>query len=168
MYEAEWVCCSLEIMYETGWECWSLEITQYIDSPFERSPHYSQINSSPPGQNGCHFADNIFNCIFVCEKFCILFRISLKFVPKGPTDNNSALVLNGSGDGLTPNRWQAITWSNTDPVHWHIYVALWGGELTLYLQIILAARSHMAQIIKSEQVTENRNINGQKWLKFCV
>ena len=26
------------------------------------------------------------------EKFCILIKISLKFVPKGPTDNNPALV----------------------------------------------------------------------------
>ena len=25
-------------------------------------------------------------------KFCILIKISLKFVPKGPTDNNPALV----------------------------------------------------------------------------
>ena len=26
------------------------------------------------------------------EKFCILIRIPLKFVPKGPTDNKSVLV----------------------------------------------------------------------------
>ena len=26
------------------------------------------------------------------EKFCILIKISLKFVPKGPIDNNLALV----------------------------------------------------------------------------
>ena len=37
-------------------------------------------------------ADDIFRCIFVNEKFCILNKISLKFVPKGPIDNNSALV----------------------------------------------------------------------------
>ena len=50
------------------------------------------INSSPPGQNGRHFADDIFKCIFMNEKFCILIRISLKFVPKDPVDNKSALV----------------------------------------------------------------------------
>ena len=43
-------------------------------------------------QNGHHFADNIFRCIFVSEKFCILIKISLKFVPKGQIDNNPALV----------------------------------------------------------------------------
>ena len=30
--------------------------------------------------------------IFVYEKFCILIEISLKFVPKGPIDNNPELV----------------------------------------------------------------------------
>ena len=29
-------------------------------------------------------ADNIFKCIFLNEKFCILIKISLKFIPKGP------------------------------------------------------------------------------------
>ena len=48
-------------------------------------PYY--INSSPRGQNGRHFADDIFICIFVNEKFDILIKISLKFVPKGPIDN---------------------------------------------------------------------------------
>ena len=50
------------------------------------------VNSSPPGQNGRHFADDIFRCIFVNENFYILVKISLKFVPKGPIDNNPALV----------------------------------------------------------------------------
>ena len=39
-------------------------------------------------QNGRRFADDIFMCIFVSEKSCF----SLKFVPKGPIDNNPALV----------------------------------------------------------------------------
>ena len=49
-------------------------------------------DSSPPGQNGRLFVDDIFRCIFVNEMFCILIKISLKFVPKGPTDNNPPLV----------------------------------------------------------------------------
>ena len=47
------------------------------------------VNSSPHGR---HFADHIFRCIFVNEKFCILIKISLKFVRKGPIDNGPALV----------------------------------------------------------------------------
>ena len=35
----------------------------------------------PAGQNGRHFANDIFRCIFVNEKFDILNKISLKFVP---------------------------------------------------------------------------------------
>ena len=55
-------------------------------------PHEDIINSSPPGQNGRHFADNVFRCIFVNEKFFIMIKFSLKFVPKGQIDNNTALV----------------------------------------------------------------------------
>ena len=50
------------------------------------------LNSSPPEQNGRHSADVIFKCIFLNEKFCILNKISLKFVPEGPIDNNPAFV----------------------------------------------------------------------------
>ena len=46
----------------------------------------------PPGQNGRHFADDIFRCIFMNEKLHILIEISLKFTHKGPIDNNPALV----------------------------------------------------------------------------
>ena len=52
----------------------------------------SSFNSSPPGQNGRHFTDDISRCIFVNEMFCFLMKISLKFVPKGPVDNKPALV----------------------------------------------------------------------------
>ena len=41
------------------------------------------INLSRPGQNGRHFTDDIFRCIFENGKFCILIiKSSLKFVPK--------------------------------------------------------------------------------------
>ena len=50
------------------------------------------VNSSPCGQNGSHFTDDIFGCIFVNEKFLILIKISLKFVPQGPINNKPALV----------------------------------------------------------------------------
>ena len=52
----------------------------------------SSFNSTPPGQNGSFFVDDIFRCIFVNEKFCILVKISLKIILKGPIDNNPALV----------------------------------------------------------------------------
>ena len=47
---------------------------------------------SPAGQNGCHFVDDIFKCMFMNEKFCILIWISMKFASKGSIDNKSSLV----------------------------------------------------------------------------
>ena len=44
-----------------------------------------------PRQNGCHFADNIFKCIFLNENIRISIKISLKFVPKGSINNIPAL-----------------------------------------------------------------------------
>ena len=38
------------------------------------------------------FADDIFRCIFVNEKFFIFIEISQKFVPKSPINNIRAIV----------------------------------------------------------------------------
>ena len=50
------------------------------------------INTLRPRQNGRHFADDIFRCIFFNEIGCILINISLKSVPNGPINNIPALV----------------------------------------------------------------------------
>ena len=43
-------------------------------------------------QNGCHFPDDIFKCIFLNENVLISIQISLKFVSKGPINNIPALI----------------------------------------------------------------------------
>ena len=43
-------------------------------------------------QNGCHFTDDIFKCIFLNENIWISIEIPLKFVPKSPIKNIPALV----------------------------------------------------------------------------
>ena len=53
---------------------------------------YRTINLFPPGQNGQHLIYDIFKYIFMNENYCILIRVSLKFVPEGPIENTSALV----------------------------------------------------------------------------
>ena len=62
--------------------------------------------------------------------FCILIQISLTFVPKGAADKNSV----GSGDNCVLNRYQAISSTNLDPVHWCIGITSgklqWGDSLT--------------------------------------
>ena len=49
------------------------------------------VNTLRPTQNGRRFADDTFKCIFLNENVRILIKISLKFVPKGPVNNNPAL-----------------------------------------------------------------------------
>ena len=62
---------------------------------------------------------------FVNVNFCILIRISLKFLP------NWQYASIGSGNGLSPViERQTITWINDDPAHSPIYAALGGDELT--------------------------------------
>ena len=51
----------------------------------------SFLNTLRARQNGRHFADDMFKCIFLNENVWILIKISLKFVPKGPNNNNPAL-----------------------------------------------------------------------------
>ena len=53
---------------------------------------YRSHITSPPGRNGCVFADDIFRCILVNEKFCISVKDSLNFVSWGSIDNDPALV----------------------------------------------------------------------------
>ena len=54
-------------------------------------PRAQWVNSLRPIQNGRHFADGTFKCIFVNENVWISINISLKFVPKGQINNISAL-----------------------------------------------------------------------------
>ena len=56
-------------------------------------------------QNGCHFPDDIFKCIFSNENISISIKFSLKFVAEGPINNIPALV--------QIMAWrQAIIWTN--------------------------------------------------------
>ena len=50
------------------------------------------FNTLRPRQNGHHFADDMFKCIFLNENVCIPIGISLKFVPKVPMNNIPSLV----------------------------------------------------------------------------
>ena len=65
-----------------------------------KSPKYDRrldntlwnVNKLRPKQNGRHFADDIFKCIFLNENVSIPIKISLQFVPKGPINNFAAFV----------------------------------------------------------------------------
>ena len=50
------------------------------------------INTLRPRQNGLHFPDDIFKCIYLNENAWIAIKISLKFVPPVPINNIPAMV----------------------------------------------------------------------------
>ena len=52
-------------------------------------------NSFRPGQNGRHFTEGIFTCIFMNERLCTWIKISLTCVPKSVIDNK------GGGGGMS-------------------------------------------------------------------
>ena len=52
-----------------------------------------QLNTLRPRRNGRRFADDTFKRIFLNENVRISIKVSLKFVPKGPINNNPSLVL---------------------------------------------------------------------------
>ena len=64
------------------------------------------INTLRQRQNGRRFADDTFKRIFLNENVRISIKISLKFVPKGPINNNPALVQ------IMAWPWQAIICTN--------------------------------------------------------
>ena len=99
-----WTVCGLISEFE-------FEILIWNETRWRKSHKWTNM------WNSRHLADDIFRCIFANEKFCILIKISLKFVP----------------NGLAPNRRQTIIWTNADPVsvHWRICVAVGGDGLIL-------------------------------------
>ena len=54
--------------------------------------HGNPFNTLRLRQNGRHFAEDTFKCIFMDENIWILINISLKFVPIGPINHIPALV----------------------------------------------------------------------------
>ena len=79
-----WICITRHIFIKTYWG-----FNKIFSRPFSNA---FAFNSLRPRQNGRHFADDIFKCIFFNENVWIPIKISLKFVPKGPINNIPALV----------------------------------------------------------------------------
>ena len=105
------ICCTSVVYY--NWMCIFMPISTYqLDtSPLEvcnrtgvrkwqnkcevfttRRCHRQHFNASRPRQDGRHFPDDILKWIFLNENLWISIDISLKFVPRGPINNITALV----------------------------------------------------------------------------
>ena len=81
---------------------------------------YDLMNSSPTGQNGRHFANDIFKWIFFNENCGISIKNLLKYVHKVPIDNNLALdqIMAWRQTGDKPLSEPMLTWF-TDAYMWH-------------------------------------------------
>ena len=84
---------------------------------------YDIVNSSPPGQNDRHCADNVLKCISWMKIYELWFT---EICSQGPNLQETCI---GPDNALAPNRRQAIIWTNADPIHWRIYAALGGYGL---------------------------------------
>ena len=80
----------------------------------------NSLNTLRPRQNGQHFPDDIFKCIFLNENISISINISLKLAHKGQINNNPALVQIMAKSHFL-NQWLLFCW--------RIYVALGLNEL---------------------------------------
>ena len=82
-----WTCIEFQ------WHIYRMYFLSKIGPHIEESASKLKfVNTLRPRQNGRHFADDMFKCIFLNENIWIPIEISLKFVPKGPIKNIPALV----------------------------------------------------------------------------
>ena len=75
---------------QTPWcSCNVIVMLSFVLMIYAQTP---RVNTLRQGQNGHHFAEDIFKCIFLNENGLISIKISLNFVPKGSINNIPALV----------------------------------------------------------------------------
>ena len=84
-------------------------------------------------QNGRHFPDDIFTCIFLNENVWISIKSSLKFVRKGPINNIPALVKGCVS--LDPSKISKSGWWGLQLDAWQLCNSLWYGLINSKLHI---------------------------------
>ena len=108
---------------------WRYQSRFGINLPCDRDPFHVWFNTLRWRQNGRHFADDIFRCIFLNDNVWISIKISLKFVPKGQIKNITALV-------------QIMAWRRpgdkpiSEPmlfIYWCIYASLGLNDVRAFL-----------------------------------
>ena len=108
---------------------WSIYVTFYVDTFI-----YSCLNSSPPEKMAAIWQTLFSDAFFFNANICILIKMLMKLVPKGPVNNNPALVKIMAWHRIT------IIWTSADPIHWRIYAAQGrrgGGDIGLIPEKVL-------------------------------
>ena len=95
------------------------------------------VNTSRLRQNGRHFADDVFKCIFLNENVWFSLDISLKFVPKVLINNIPTLV-----QIMTRRLNGANPLSEAMLVYWRIYASHGFSELTRCLMQYIVVEAH--------------------------
>ena len=72
--------------------CWDLNVSAYVTKGDRLKESRGCFITLRLRQNGRHFPDDVFKCIFWTENVWISLKISLKFVPKFRINNIPALV----------------------------------------------------------------------------
>ena len=72
----------------------------------EWKPLNLKCRKSRSGQNGRHFADDIFKCISLSENFWIWNKISMKYISSGSHWQYASI---GLDNGMAPIMWQALS-----------------------------------------------------------
>ena len=97
--------------------------------------HCCCFNKLRPKQNGHHFADYTFKCIFLNENVRISIKISLMFVAKGPINNIPVLIQimawRRQGD-KAPSHYLNQWWLD----YRHIYASLGLNALRSYTSVL--------------------------------
>ena len=111
------------------------------------------VNTLRPTQNGRHFPDDIFKCIFLNENVRLPIKISLKFVPKGPINKIPAFVQIMAWRRQATSHYLNQLWL----VYWRIYASLGLNELI----------SPMSSIVTSLVPGQSYHIEAEtKWPPF--
>ena len=99
----------------------------------------SGVNTLRQRQNGRHFPDDTFKCIFLNENASILIKISLNCVPNGPMKDNPAFVqiMAWRRPGAKPLSEQMLV------NYWRIYASLGLNEL-MYKEETLVCKQKVA------------------------
>ena len=107
------------------------------------------VNTLRPRQNGRHFCRRHFHVHFLEWK---LSNFKWNFIEICYLGSNWQLTIIDSGNGLSPNRWQAIFWTNDGIVYWCIYAShgpidlMYSGNL-IRLSVLIC---HVLDIISND------------------
>ena len=80
-----------QLQYVNTWSLWEDELSNNEETK-RWWTSWPVLIILRPRQYGCHFADDTFKCTFLNEKFWILNKTSLKYVPASPINNIPSLV----------------------------------------------------------------------------